>query len=387
MKTIMKTLCLAALFVLPATAFAQGGAYSIDGQLTGADGQKIYLRYGGEQTTILDSTTVKDGKFAFQGTLDRPYYAAMLFMGSLQDYQNRHYANFSLEPANITFKGDYDQFGKATILGGKTQTEENELNASTVEADAKLEELNTAYYAASTDEEREKIREQMEPYSELKKKARANFYRTHPDSYLSPQYLRYDMGHMTYQDIKQVYDAFTDDVKKYADVKDIEKELKSLANVQPGCTAPDFTAKDINGNNFTLSSLRGKVVIIDFWASWCKPCRASNPHMLELYKQYHDRGLDMVYVSDDDTAPEKWHAAVEKDQLTADGFHHVLRGMKWDRSKGIAGIDHTNDISDKYAIHYLPTKYLIDRQGRIVCKINEGEDEKLDEIINQLLNN
>lgn len=385
MKTIMKSLCLAALLVLPATAFAQSGAYTIDGHLTGADGQTIYLRYGNDQEQKADSTIVSNGRFTFKGTIDRPYYAAMIHTGDVRDYQNRHYARFSLEPAAITFTGDYDNFGKATILGGKTQTEENNLKAALAEADAKLGELNAAYDKAQTAEEREQLREQMTPYSEQRKKAQADFYRTHPDSYLSPQYLRYDMGHMTYQDIKQVYDAFTPDVKRYGDVKDIEKELKSLAKVQPGCVAPDFTANDINGQPFTLSSLRGKVVIIDFWASWCKPCRASNPHMLELYKKYHDRGLDMVYVSDDDSHPEKWHDAVEKDQLIGDGFHHVLRGMKWDRSKGVAGIDHTNDISDKYAIHYLPTKYLIDREGRIVCKIAEGEDEKLEELIESLL--
>ena len=76
---------------------------------------------------------------------------------------------------------------------------------------------------------------------------------------------------------------------------------------------------------------------------------------------------------------------MKKDQLTGEGFHHVLRGLKWDRSKGLAGMDKTNDISDKYAIHYLPTKFLIDREGKIVCKIGEGEDAKLDEQIEDLL--
>lgn len=74
---------------------------------------------------------------------------------------------------------------------------------------------------------------------------------------------------------------------------------------------------------------------------------------------------------------------MEKDGLTGDGFHHVLRGFKMDRQTGV--MDHTNDISDKYAVHFLPTKYLIDREGKIVCKIAEGEDAKIDELIEELL--
>ena len=107
--------------------------------------------------------------------------------------------------------------------------------------------------------------------------------------------------------------------------------------------------------------------------------------MRELYNKYHKKGLDMVYVSDDDSKPERWRKAVEQDQLIGDGFHHVLRGYKViDPAKNTA--DKANDISDKYAIHFLPTKYLIDKKGNIVCKINEGEDAKLDAMIEKLLN-
>jgi glutathione peroxidase-family protein len=89
----------------------------------------------------------------------------------------------------------------------------------------------------------------------------------------------------------------------------------------------------------------------------------------------------MVYVSDDDNSEGAWKKAVEKDGLVGEGFHHVLRGLKHTAQ----GFDKTNDISMKYAIHYLPTKYLIDREGKIVCKINEGEDEKLDQMLAELL--
>ena len=373
--------CAVCMLCCCATAFAQG-KYSLKGIITNADGQKIYLRYGTFEEFTLDSAVVKKGKFTFRGLMDRPYASAILYMGKLEG-RNVKYAQFALEPAKMTVELDANHFQQAVFHGGKTQEESNSLKALTMEANQKLQELNDAYESAKTNEEREALKAQMAPYSKVASEARDNFIKTHPDSYLTPEFLRYTMGRMSYQELKQIYDGLSDNVKQYGDCDEIVKELTALERVLPGKMAPDFTAKDINGKPFTMSSLKGKVVIIDFWASWCVSCRQSNPHMLDLYKKYHLKGLDMVYVSDDDRAEAAWKKAVEQDKLRGEGFHHVLRGLKWDRSKGYAGIDHTNDISDKYAIHFLPTKYLIDREGRIVCRIES--DEQLESELERLL--
>ena len=178
--------------------------------------------------------------------------------------------------------------------------------------------------------------------------------------------------------ISEILEFATDFHGKLYD-KEVAKELETLARVQPGEPAPDFAKEDVNGKPFRLSDLRGKYVVIDFWASWCVPCRKSNPHMKEMYAKWHDKGLEYVYVADNDSNPDNWRKAIKEDGLEA--FHHVLRGLKVDRSNGGYKFDRTNDISEKYAIHFLPTKYLIDREGKIVGKFESDELEaKLKEI-------
>ena len=382
----MKKILFAAVAVLMAASCTKDNKCVINGTVADADGQTVYLQYQMGDSTVVDSVVVADGKFSFSNALDRPYRSAILFIGDLNDRQNASYCQIALEPGTVTVATEGGKLEDATITGGKTQTEMNELNAQLKPFIDKFKEFNEQYYALTTEEARDSMNALMEPIRKEYEEVTTNFMKTQTASYLAPSYLMMKMGNMSYEDIKAVYDAFTDDVRLYGDgIDEVKKELDALERIQPGKDAPDFTAEDINGEQFTLSSLKGKVVIIDFWASWCKPCRASNPHMLELYKKYHDQGLELVYVSDDDSAPDKWREAVEQDGLTGEGFHHVLRGMKWDRSKGMAGIDHTNDISDKYAIHFLPTKYLIDREGKMVCKIKEGEDEVLDQKIGELL--
>lgn len=374
------------IMVVLAAAFAAGshaqGKYSVSGTLKNADGQKIYLYLSDNPNA--DSTVVSGGKFSFKGEMDVPFSSANLVLGNPADYMNAKMWQIALEPQIFTVSGDANDKESVVVNGGKAQTELNRMNGEMSVFTLPLSKLNGEYYAQQTQEGRDSINKLQEPYREQYQKYVDNYMKERPDSYFTTSYLMMEMGSMKYEDLLEAWNRLTPEVQKYGvGAKEIKSELDVLAKVRPGSPAPDFTATDITGKPFTLSSLKGKVVILDFWASWCVPCRKSNPHMRELYAKFHDRGLDLVYVSDDDSRPEAWYKAVEKDQLTGDGFHHVLRGLKMDAATHT--FDRTNDISDKYAIHYLPTKYLIDKKGNIVCKISEEEEAKLDELIESLL--
>ena len=384
----MKRIILSCTALVLAMGLHAQGQFTVSGKIQNAEGQKVKLFYGTQEDPKQDSTVVKNGTFTMKGKIDNAYCAAMLTIGKFDPYSMDNKAlNLYLEPnVTSTVDADANAFNKAVVKGGKVQSDAKELAALQAPARTRLMEMNKAYYAAQTPEEKEIIGNEMEPYSKFVKACADFFVATKHDSYIAAEQMLFLMGEMKYEDIKKIYDAWTPAVQQCDAAKEVKGEIDVLSKVRPGCPAPDFTATDINGKPFTLSSLKGKVVIIDFWASWCKPCRASNPHMRELYGKYHDKGFDLVYVSDDDSAPDKWRKAVKDDQLVGEGYHHVLRGMKEDHSKsGAEMFDHTNDISDKYAIHFLPTKYLIDKKGNIICKIDERNEGKLDEMIEKAI--
>ena len=356
--------------------------FTINGKVANAEGKNVALFYGGMDNMKQDQTTVKNGQFQFKGVMDKPYNRGYLILGE-QNPRGGDGIEVALEEGTLTLDAPYGTLASASVTGGQAQADINENKALLKPYMDQLTALDNDYRKAKNDKQRAAIKQKMAPYSQKYSEAQKNFYTTHTDSYISPNLMLPDMGDMSYEELTKIYNSFSERVRLYGDTKEIEKEINALSKIQPGAEAPDFTADDINGKPFTFSSLKGKVVILDFWASWCVPCRKSNPHMKALYEKYHDKGLEMVYVSDDDGNPNAWKKAVEKDGLVGDGFHHVLRGFKMDRSTGKR--DHSNDISDKYAIHYLPTKYLIDREGRIVCKISEGEDEMLDKKLEELL--
>ena len=150
-------------------------------------------------------------------------------------------------------------------------------------------------------------------------------------------------------------------------VRRLRQNLDGEINGSVGRNASLFSTKDINGELFDLVQLIGKkYVILDFWASWCGPCRKLNPHLKEIYEKYKKEELIVVCVADDDSSREMWRKAVHDDGL--EQFVHVLRGLR-----GMEYFfDVEADISLKYGVHSLPTKFLIDKNGVIVGRYGEG---------------
>lgn len=353
--------------------------YALNGTIAGYDESLVYLSYQKGDSTITDSTVIANGIFCFQGTLDEPVKQAMLRVGQSTDYRTAKFCSVYLEPKEMTVAIDTANFSKPTIIGSFTQAEADSMQCVTDAIMAQAQSLRDALQTCADEDKQNELREQMERCQDQVQEAEIAFVKNHPASFVSPFFMRFLMGKMTYQEIKDIFDRFTPEVQAYSGSKEIRDELTVLANVQPGLPAPLFRALNPQGDSIGIADFKGKYVLLDFWATWCVPCRKSFPHVKALYDKYHKDGLEVFCVADNDKLEDTWKETIKTDGI--DRFHHVLRGLKWNQNNGLFNMDKTNDISDKYAIHSLPTKYLIDREGKIVGKFNDEElDAKLKEI-------
>ena len=134
---------------------------------------------------------------------------------------------------------------------------------------------------------------------------------------------------------------------------------EAVSSIAVGALAPDFTAPNPEGEAITMSAIKGKITIIDFWASWCRPCRVENPTYVRLYEQYHDKGLEIISVSlDRQNQKQRWIDAIEKDKLT---WYNVSNLKFWN-----------DPVAKLYNITSIPAAFIIDEQGVIIAERLRG---------------
>jgi thiol-disulfide isomerase/thioredoxin len=366
------------------TGFVSGWAqepvkiFTLTGTIEGKSEGVIYLnRNAGiiPGTYITDTVNITSGSFVIKGTLNEPSYAT-LSDGDISNMNNPNMLTIFLEPAKMNISLEWNNFKNYKLTGSATNDDavrydqkQRPLIERLKELDKVIREGKDTLKRKAYEGEMTEIRARLEPLP-------YNFIKSNPDSYYSAFLLNMSKSGYSKEKMESGYNLLSERVKGSGSAKEVLAEINKLKALEPGNSAPVLVATDINGNKLTLSDFRGKYVILDFWASWCIPCRKGNPHLKELYNKYHEKGLEVICIADNDSSPDKWREAVEKDGIGM--FHHVLRGLKV-----LPGyrFDRTNDISEPYAIHFLPTKYLIDREGKIVGKMEGDElDKKLEEI-------
>ena len=397
----MKQLTLSILFsLLSIIAFAQQGTFTIKGTINWRNSGYLYLTYqdknGLERT---DSSAIVNQTFHFKGEVDEPKNAYLRNSTKIWNMDDPNYASFFIEPSEMKLEiteGDYKNF---KLKGSKTQDEVGQLAQlkASIMAERKpyydaFKMANEQYMQATKaklpqgeqdalSQKAEHRRNQLGPFKVKLDKVDYAFISKHTNSYLAAYLMIFKVANLPLDSIELFYTNFSPKVKQSSFGKQIAQEITKLKKGSPSALATLFSAIDIEGKALSLADFKGKYVLLDFWASWCVPCRAGNPHLKKLYTEYKLKGLEIIGVADDDTQPDAWKAAVAKDDIGM--WKHVLRGLK----RTASGFDRTHDISDNFGINTLPTKILIDREGKIIGRYGGGSenDEAMDRKLEAVL--
>ncbi|WP_249219748.1 TlpA disulfide reductase family protein [Chitinophaga sp. HK235] len=356
--------------MVPGVMFAQQGKFTVNGSLKKeiTKPAMAYLNYRTADQTITDSCMIEQGKFVFKGNIDEPKRATLIvnYLGSGMKDKGVHQRAIYLEPGNIKINGK-DSLPDAGITGSAINKEQEELLAALKSPADQMKAFMADYYALPKDKQNDSsvravLDKKYYAIKEEEKTAYLNFIKTHTQSVAGLDALK-KLGTSIedYKVLTPLYESFSNNVKNSMAGKDYGKDLAIMKATAIGASAHEFTQNDTTGQPVALTSFRGKYVLIDFWASWCSPCRAENPNVLAAYSKYHDKGFEVLGVSlDDEKSHTNWLNAIKHDGLT------------WQQVSDLKGWN--NVVGRMYGIRYIPQNFLVDPSGKIIAKNLKGKD-------------
>ena len=368
----MKRSILYLFLLLPMLVSAQK-TYLLTGNISGMKGQsKIYLatiRNGRYEDT--DSASVTDGHFQLKGSVSsaQPALLKLVHKETSAVHTQNDLLSFFLENSMITFTSK-DSIRNSVITGSVADRENRLLEAKVRPLTNTIIELNRQFYGKPKDEARQKASDSVTRLVAAIKDIKLKFVEQHLDTDIGMYIYNINILDSKFDpaQVEPLYNRFSAQVKATDMGRSSLEKINIARRRQTGMKSTDFTQTDLNGKEFTLSSLRGKYVLVDFWASWCVPCRAENPNLVKAYEQLKSKNFEVVGVSLDMGKPE-WAAAVKKDNLP---WIHVsdLKGWK-------------NAVAAMYGINSVPQNLLINPEGVIIAKDLRGENltEKLTALI------
>ena len=339
--------------------------FTLNGTVKGIqDGTMVYLERQDEAkgTIAIDSAKTVKGIFTIKGTALEP---AVNFI-QVKGIEGK--IAFIVDEGAINFTIYKDSIAKSKIGGTPDNVALQNFNAFSQKVQQKMQDFQTEnnekMQTAQANKDNATIQQLMDKFAVLQNELldyTTTYPEKNPTSFLSVLLLdnMFNQPDMDVKKIKMAYGSLTARLQKTKPGLALKAKIDNFKDISEGNVAPDFSGPTPDGKTLSLKQAMGKLTIIDFWASWCGPCRKENPNVVALYNEFHAKGLNIIGVSlDKDDA--KWKEAIAKDGLT---WNHVSNLQFW-----------SDPIAVLYNIKSIPATYIIDEKGVIIAKNLRGEE-------------
>lgn len=357
--------------------------YVVEGLFEDAgDGYAVLTQIGGKEK-ICDTVEMKNGQFEFKG---KTPFVQWVFLKMVPDEKEVVETRFILENNRIKMRGDWNNIG---------ENEEGELavRGMTVEGSKNYDiyrQIEEVYFALLELPEFQNyvvwdkkvsenpnilndtnvywnFRKEYDVYMERVKKEQLAIIEANPWSEAAVYELAFLINDLDLEELERIFRNFDADVQVSEMARKVRENIELRERIEPGRQAPNFTLVQRNGTPLTLSDFRGKVVVLDFWASWCKPCRASFPWLREFYEEYQNKGVEIIGVSIDKNKTS-WEKALSDEKLP---WLQVLDGTLGHKEKR---------VGELYDVLYVPTFVLLDKEGKIVVRAHMEKEDLIKQV-------
>lgn len=376
-KIVRYSLVCIALITLYNNAQAQQ-KYVIEGKINGLDkDMKVMFSYSPAKGIIIDdSAVVKNGVFHLEGTIARPY-KVNLYLRSVNPPPPQKFVLGQVIPSQDG-QSFYITAGTTTLSGNSlasavvtnpVQAEYIELQNSLLPVQKAAGPNSLALFYAKNADSIALFKQRSAVFEKQYFQVNLNFIRKHPDSYVAFDLVQsYAVVIEDPESFEQMFNALSPQFKTSAEGKKIAYNLSMVKKFAIGKPIMDFTQNDVNGKPVSLSSLKGKYILIDFWASWCGPCRMEYPYIHKAYDKFKNKNFEVIGVSLDDKK-SLWENAIKDNHFN------------WVEVCDLKG--RQNEVAVAYGISAIPQSLLVDPNGIIIAKNLRGDDliQKLEEVI------